>query len=327
MNFEYNSIMSRGKVLYLTINRHPDGLRKIIKSCLSNAGLDYETISYEDLGSLQTANLGKFDAVLLAPARRIHPEILRGLSRSKLLQIWSSGYDKFNLSQAKSFGHNVANNGGSNGQSVAEHTINLMLGVSRRNIEMHNRVISGAWEGNDHGLTSRSLMGKTLGIIGFGNIGQKVATLATAFGMNIIFFDTNENLKAHPKSRSMDEILLESDYISLHIHLNDSTNCMISIQEFSKMLKKPFIINVSRAELIEKQALVTAMKNELISGCALDVHYNEPNKPDEELYQFRNVLFSPHIAGSTLDIYHEAVNFCVKNVCTALEGGPIESLL
>ena len=299
----------------------------MIRTSLSAANLEYELISYENIQDLFKLDLAHFDAVLLAPARRIDTEILKGLSSSKLIQIWSSGFDKFNLNEAKAFGHKVANNGGSNGQSVAEHTLNLMLGVSRRNYEMHGRVLAGSWEGNDHGLTSRSLKGKTLGIIGFGKIGQKVANMSTAFGMEFIFFDTDLSLKSHKKSRSIGEILSTSDYISLHIHLNESTNGILSRNEFAQMKKRPFIINVSRAELIEKQSLISAMKNGQIAGCALDVHYNEPNNPADELYQFSNTLFSPHIAGSTVDIYHDAIEFCIENICSALAGNHVQSLL
>jgi phosphoglycerate dehydrogenase-like enzyme len=319
--------MHKPHILYLTVRRHPEGLRSIVEREITRANLDFTVISYEEIHKLSDMDLSKFDAVLLAPARYLDIKILKNLTNSKLLQIWSSGFDKFNLVEAKTHGHQVANNGGSNGQSVAEHTLNLILGVSRRNYEMHQRVLEGKWDGNDHGLTSRSLYGKVLGLIGFGNIGQKVGDMASTFGMKYIFFDSNPDLEQHERFRSLDEILSMSDYISLHIHLNESTRNILSKEQFLQMERRPFIINVSRAELIERQALVNAMKSGQIAGCAMDVHYEEPNNFGDELYKFPNTLFSPHIAGSTFDIYQEAVSFCINNICAALDGAKINSLI
>jgi len=146
-------------------------------------------VSYDSIGEINDVPLEEVGAVLLAPARHFPPEYMDHLEECKLMQIWSSGYDKFNIEDANSRGIPVANNYGSNAFSVAEHTILMMLGVSRCAPEMHERVVTENWKGNDHGMSSYSLSGKILGIVGLGNIGTLVAKRAEALGMRILFSD------------------------------------------------------------------------------------------------------------------------------------------
>ncbi|MDA7715946.1 hypothetical protein N8797_01070, partial [Pontimonas sp.] len=175
------------KLLWMTIDRHPESLRTLIREQLTETGWEIFEVSYDSIDAVESVPLEEITAVLLAPARYFPPGYMDRLAQCKLMQIWSSGYDKFNIDDAHSRGIPVANNHGSNATSVAEHTILMMLGVSRRAPEMHNRVITGNWAGNDHGMTSYSLSGKTLGIVGLGNIGTLVAKRAEALGMKIIF--------------------------------------------------------------------------------------------------------------------------------------------
>jgi phosphoglycerate dehydrogenase-like enzyme len=320
--------MKRGKILYLTVRRHPQELRELIRTELREASLEFVEVEYEDLDGFDMATLEDFSAVLLAPARKVPPEVIRGLVNCQLIQIWSSGYEKFDTNFAKELGHKIANNGGANSRSVAEHTMNLLLGVSRRNIEMHHRVISGEWAGNDHGMTSHSLNDKTLGLIGYGKVARIVEELALVFKMKVIFTDIQERLKLNPNYRPLDTLVKEADYISLHMHLTKQTTGMINNQLFNLMApRQPFIINVSRAELIDEASLIKALSERSIRGLAMDVHYKEPNLSDSPLYAFRNTLFSPHVAGSTIETYLIAINFCVQNIRRALDGLKIESLI
>jgi phosphoglycerate dehydrogenase-like enzyme len=251
------------------------------------------------------------------------------LTNCTLIQIWSSGYDKFNIDDARERKIPVANNHGANAVSVAEHAILMMLGVSRRIPEMHERVITGNWAGNDHGMSSYSLNGKTLGIVGLGNIGRLVATRAEALGMAIRFADPN--VKVSPQgswvSSDFEKLLGIADYLSFHVHLTDATRGMVNMANIHRLERQPFLINVSRAELIDYEALLFALDNQLVKGVAIDAHYEEPTGPDDRLFSFPNVLVSPHVAGSTVDSYYDTIDACISNITRAVAGEEAHGLL
>ena len=312
------------KLLWMTINRHPESLRNLIREQLAETGWDIYEVSYDSMEAIEDVPLEGIDAVLLAPARHFPSEYLDRLSQCKLMQIWSSGYDKFNIEDAHSRGIPVANNHGSNAISVAEHTILMLLGISRRAPEMHDRVITGNWTGNDHGMTSYSLSGKTLGIVGLGKIGTLVAHRAEALGMTIVFSDPEVDSSPSPRwgKKTFDELLGHSDYITFHVHLGPETRNMINSDNVALLKKQPFLINVSRAELIEKKALLDALESKKIRGVAIDAHYDEPTDPADSLLSHPNVFFSPHVAGSTVDSYLDTINACVLNIARAIEELP-----
>ena len=322
--------MEQKKVLWLTIERHPESLKALIRHKLAATSWEVFEIRYEDMDSVDKLPLETISGVLLAPAREIPLRILSRLETCSLLQIWSSGFDKFNLGDAQKFGIPVANNHGSNAVSVAEHTLLLMLGVSRRAPEMHSRVVQGKWAGNDHGMGSYSLSGKTLGIIGMGRIGTLVAVRALAFGMKVVYTDPNVSQSESPAgSRRVEwgELLRMSDYISLHLHHTKDTRNLLNADAFASMEKRPFIINASRAELIDRKALIGAMHKGEIRGLGIDAHYKEPTSEQDELWQFSQVFTTPHVAGSTVDSYMETVDACITNLAVAFEGRPPQGLI
>jgi len=308
----------------MTIDRHPESLRNLIREQLAETGWGIYEVSYDSIDTIEDVPLEEIDAVLLAPARYFPSEYLDRLSQCKLMQIWSSGYDKFNIEDAHSRGIPVANNHGSNAISVAEHTILMLLGISRRAPEMHDRVITGNWAGNDHGMTSYSLSGKTLGIVGLGKIGTLVAHRAEALGMTIVFSDPGVDSSPSPRwgKKTFDELLGHSDYITFHVHLGPETRNMINSDNVALLKKQPFLINVSRAELIEKKALLDVLESKTIRGVAIDAHYDEPTDPADSLLSHPNVFFSPHVAGSTVDSYLDTINACVLNIARAIEELP-----
>lgn len=310
-------------ILWMTIDRHPDSLKNLIRHQLGSTGWNVFEIPYESIEALADIPLEDIDAVLLAPARYFPPEYMDRLIKCRVLQIWSSGYDKFNIKDAHDRGLTVANNHGSNAISVAEHAILMILGVSRRAPEMHNRVIDGNWVGNDHGMASFSLHGKTLGIVGLGNIGTLVAKRAEALGMKVLFADPGIEISPSTqwKKVSFDQLLQQSDYVTFHVHLAPDTRDMINETNLDLLVKRPFIINVSRGELISYNAAIKALEKGLIKGLAIDAHYEEPTSRDDPLFQFANVFFSPHVAGSTVDSYLNTVNSCLNNMEAVLAGG------
>lgn len=322
--------MRKHKILWISIQRHPEALRSLIREKLYEAGFEVLESSYETIDELDEFPLEQVSAVILTPARRIPVAYLARLQECRLIQIWSSGYDKFNIQDAVTFGLRVANNNGANADSVAEHTMLMILGLSRRVIEMHGRVVAGNWSGNDHGMSSSSLKSKTLGLIGMGRIGSRVARLAHAFGMKVIYVDPEVPPSVFGDSFSrveMDDLLCHSDYISLHIHSNHSTQGLISFEEFRKMEGRPFLINPSRADLVNRDSLIAALKSGRIRGLAMDAHYVEPTSPSDELWEFDNLLVSPHVAGSTFESYAHTMDFCIDNANAAISGIPVRSVV
>lgn len=316
-------------LLWMTIDRHPESLKTLIRERLHSAGFEVLEVSYDSLDSLSALPLESVDAILMAPARYFPTEHMNRLTTCKLIQIWSSGYDKFNIDDARERKIPVANNHGSNAVSVAEHAILMMLGASRRIPEMHQRVITGNWAGNDHGMSSYSLNGKTLGIVGLGNIGRLVATRAEALGMTIHY--TDPNVVAPPEGSwsptDFDTLLSVADYLSFHVHLTDATRGLLNMGNVGRLERQPFLINVSRAELIDYDALLFALENELVKGVAIDAHFEEPTRADDTLFSFPNVLVSPHVAGSTVDSYYDTIDACIANITKAVNGEEVIGLL
>ena len=177
------------KVGYATIARHPESLRDLIRSELSFWDWEVIEFSYDDSDQSIKDKLKLCDGVLFAPARFLSYDVLKAAEKCKIFQIWSSGYDKFNVDAARKLGIPLCNNGGGNSVSVAEHTIMLILAIYKNLINAHAMTLSGNWSGNQHGMDQFTLEGKTLGLIGLGAIGRGVAIRAKAFGADVIYYD------------------------------------------------------------------------------------------------------------------------------------------
>jgi phosphoglycerate dehydrogenase-like enzyme len=195
----------------------------------------------------------------------------------KLVQLLSAGYDRCDIEAARRAGVPICNNGGANSVAVAEHTLMLMLAVCRRLIWQHQNVASGRWRGNNwQEKHVYELEGKTLGIIGLGTIGKKVARLAQAFDMQVIYFDVLRLNEAEEDAvgarfRLFDEVLAQSDIVSLHVPLLPSTKHMISTRELRLMQKHAFLINTCRGPVVDEPALIAALSDSRIAGAGLDV--------------------------------------------------------
>jgi len=307
------------KLVYLLESRIPERLRELVINRIEQAGFEWRQLLYSDSISRQREALSWADAVLCAPGRNLDADVMRSANHLLMYQLWSSGYDKFNCSLARACGVPVANNGGSNGTSVAEHTIMLMLAVSRQLPAMHDRTVTGNWSGNNHGTDLFMLSGKTLGIIGLGNIGTKVAKRALAFGMRVIYSDAVDKKLSGHGLRELErvtktELVSESDIISLHLHLTDETKGLISRAEFDKMKATTILINVSRAGLVDQDAFRRALDERIIWGAGLDVYPTEPTEKGDPILSHPRVVATPHTAGSTIDILKQAIDESVANL-------------
>ena len=320
---------SKHRLLYVYKNRVPKKLRDLVLSFIPKNKFVIKMMEYDISDQEKIKNLKWAEVVLFAPGRFLSDEIMANCKHIKLMQLWSSGYEKFNIKSAKKYKIPVANNGGGNAISVSEHAVMLMLAVFKWLPKSHWRTVTGNWAGNSHGMDMFTLNGKTLGIVGFGNIGREVARKVSGFDMKVLYYDIvkakTEIEKIYNVSYcSFNKLVSKSDIITLHLHSNKKTENIIGTKELQIMKNNAVLINVSRAQLVDQKALYTTLKNKKIAGAGLDVFINEPTIGDEPLLNLPNVVATPHMAGSTFDAYNIAINRCIQNLVRVVENKDIK---
>lgn len=255
--------------------------------------------------SIEDAPAEVFEANILGIRSRskLSKEVLQKFKNLSCIGCFCIGTDQVDLTAAKKLGIPVFNAPFSNTRSVAELVIGEIIALYRRlhivNVEMHK----GLWSKNAAGCNE--IKNKTLGIIGYGNIGAQVGIIADALGMNVYYHDVENKLPfgSNHQVNSLDELLKISDVITLHVPQDKSTNNIINRGTIAKMKKGVFIINNSRGNVVDIDALADALESKHVAGAAIDVFPIEPASNAEEfvspLRKFDNVLLTPHIGGST----------------------------
>jgi phosphoglycerate dehydrogenase-like enzyme len=241
----------------------------------------------------------------LGLARRMGGEFFRSAPRLKLVQLLSAGYDHVDVEAARKAKVPVSNNGGANAIAVAEHTLMLMLAVLKKLVRFHNDVVAGRWRvGNLADIRVLELAGRTLGIVGLGNIGKKVARRAAAFDMDVQYYDIARLTEDQEDALGvrfvlLDELLRTSDVVSLHVPLDDSTRGMIGARELGLMRPDAILVNTCRGPVVDEAALHQALAQGRIAGAGLDVMVDEPPAASHPMLSLPNVTFTPHSAGPT----------------------------
>jgi len=241
----------------------------------------------------------------LGLARRMGGEFFRSAPNLKLVQLLSAGYDHVDVEAARKSKVPVSNNGGANALAVAEHTIMLILAVLKRVVQFHNSVAAGKWRvGNPADVRVYEMANRTLGIVGLGNIGKKVARRARAFETKVQYYDIRRLSEADEDALGVrfvlfDELLRTSDIVSLHVPLDDSTRNLIDGRALGLMKREAIIVNTCRGPVIDENALYDALKSNRIAGAGLDVMVEEPPKENHPLFSLPTVTLTPHSAGPT----------------------------
>jgi phosphoglycerate dehydrogenase-like enzyme len=248
------------------------------------------------------------------------PEFYRAAPRLKLIQLISAGYDRLDVEAARQARVPVANNGGANSVAVAEHTMMLILAVYKRLAWQHNNVVAGKWRIGDLGEQRvYELAGKTLGIVGLGTIGKKVARRAPAFDMTVRYYDIvrlseDQEDALGVRFALFPELLRTSDVVSLHVPLNASTRNMMGAREFTLMKDTAILINTCRGPVVDEAALHQALTTNQIAGAGLDVMVQEPPVTDHPLFKLDNVTITPHMAGPTWENWAKAFRNGFDNI-------------
>lgn len=240
--------------------------------------------------------IADFHVTVVRGATKITRRVIESASNLELIIRAGIGLDNIDLEAAQEKGIQVANTPAATSISVAEHTFGLMLAAVRNHGKANLSMKEHRWEKKV--LSGTELYGKTLGIVGAGRIGQEVAKRALAFGMTVIAYDVIEiKTDLDIKQVSFDELLAQSDIISLHLPLTDQTKHMVSNQEFEKMKDGTIIINAARGGTIDESALLQALQAEKVRAAAIDVFEKEP--PDDfSLIDHPNVIATPHIGAA-----------------------------
>ena len=249
-------------------------------------------------------------------------EVLHQLPRLRLISTCSIGTDMIDLEAAKKRGITVSNQPGRTAPVVAEHAFGLMFAIAKRAAFFTESMRAGRWPRMDHVY----LRGKTLGIIGTGNIGAEMARLGSAIGMNVIAWTYNPSLERAEqlgvKFVSLDELLCTADVVSIHAKLTDDSRGLIGKQQFESMKPNSLLVNVARGPIVDTNALVEALHCGHLAGAAIDVFDQEPIPADHPLLGCEQVVLTPHCADMTpegVDLLNEGA---VDNVIAFIQGRP-----
>jgi phosphoglycerate dehydrogenase-like enzyme len=285
----------------------------------------FETVIISDSEVL--ASLPNTEYMVCYPHVPMKDAFYKAVPKLKLVQLLSAGYDNVDLEAARRAKVPLSNNGGANAISVSEHAIMLMLTVARKVVWQHGSVSGGRWRGNGPAPRMYELHDKTLGIVGFGTIGKKVARLAQPFGMHVQYFDIarlseGEADRHNVKFRLLRELLRSSDVVSLHVPLNDSTRHMIGKEELELMKPNASLVNTSRGPVIDEAALHAHLAAGKIFGAGLDVFDQEPPPSNNPLFRLDNVVLTAHFAGPTWDNHVARFRNAFDNVQRVARGEP-----
>ena len=234
--------------------------------------------------------------------------------------------DHVSLEATRRLGVVVTNTPNSSTVAVAEHALALLFSLARKIPQLDLRVRIGEWPGGQ--LTQ--LAGKTLGIVGTGSVGIRLAHIASGIGMRILVNSLSETIRDAESSNwtevSFSELLENSDAISVHARLTPETRMMFGASEFSKMKPTALFINTARGDLVDSGALVEALSNETIAGAALDVFNSEPLNSQSMLSQLPNVILTPHIASNTNEALIVSLNMVIDNVINFINGEEVPKI-
>ncbi|MCU0757846.1 MAG: 2-hydroxyacid dehydrogenase [Steroidobacteraceae bacterium] len=247
------------------------------------------------------------------------PAELAAARRLKLFQLLSAGYDWLDLDAFRRHGIPLANNDGSNAVSTAEHAVLLMLALLRQLPRHHAATAAGEWLAMQHAMQLRELRGKVVGLVGFGQIARQVARRVHGFDALVRYAKPRpatpeEEQPSGARHRSLDELLAESDIVSLHAPLGPQTRGLIDARALARMRPGSWLVNTARGALVDEAALHDALAGGHLAGAGLDVFAHEPIDPDSPLLRLPNVVLTPHVAGSTRDTWDHRMVAAWANV-------------
>lgn len=312
--------------LFITRELFPDVIEKLSKYYDVEVWDRYQPPPYEVLLS----KAREVDAMATLLTDRIDCNLLQQAKRLRIIAQYAVGYDNIDVECATRLGIYVTNTPGVLTEATAELTWALILSLARRIVEADHFVRWGEWYRLKTGwhplmLLGVELKGKTLGVVGLGRIGSRVAEIGIkGFGMKVIYYDVirREDLEKALgiEYRDLDQLLQEADIVTIHVPLTKETYHMINEERLKKMKRSALLINTARGAVIDTEALVKALREGWIAGAALDVFEREPIDPNHPLMAFKNVVLAPHIGSATYETRHAMAELVAENLIAFYEG-------
>jgi D-3-phosphoglycerate dehydrogenase len=269
-------------------------------------------------------NIADVNGVIVRANGRVSRRLMQAAPSLQVVGRHGVGVDNIDVEAAAALGIVVVNTPGVMTESVAEHCLGLMLALSKRIVSADKAARRGDWEVR-YTYTGDELFGKTLGVVGFGQIGQRVARLChRALDMRVVYCDVLEYGEAAAtvgaRRSSLDELLALADVVSLHVPLLPATKGLIAEAELRRMKPSAFLINAARGPVVDEAALVVALKEGWIAGAGLDVFEAEPAEADNPLFALDNVVVTPHMASHTHEATRRMAVTVVSDVLAVLDG-------
>ncbi len=332
MVIDFNVSLKLGNVvlrlkpkLFITRELFPDVIKRLEEYYEVEVWDRYQPPPYEVL--LEKAR--EVDALGSLLTDRIDCNLLKQAKRLRIVAQYAVGYDNIDIKCATELGIYVTNTPGVLTEATAELTWALLMATARRIVEADHFVRWGEWwrlrtGWHPHMMLGTELQGKTLGIIGLGRIGSRVAEFAKVFGMRVIYYDVirKEELerKLGIEYKDLDTLLKEADIVTVHTPLTKETYHLINEERLKKMKRGAILINTSRGKVIDTEALVKALREGWIKAAGLDVHEEEPLNPNHPITAFNNVVLLPHIGSATYETRHRMAELVAENLIAFYEG-------
>ena len=300
-------------------------MRVLVREPIAEAGIellrerfDVDVDSNGDLGD----RIGDYDAIVIRSATKLTADLIERADRLKVIGRAGVGVDNVDVEAATRRGIVVANAPESTVTSAAEHTVGLLVALARNIPQAHAALKQGRWERSAWG--GVELEGKTLGVLGFGRIGQQVARRALGLGMRVVAYDpfvVKERFRELGIERveSPDEVLTAAEFLTLHLPLTPETRGFLGREAIAKLPEGARVINAARGELVDEEALIEALRSGRLAAAAVDVYAEEPYQGP--LLELDNVVATPHLAASTEEAQDRAGVIVAEQVVAALEGG------
>jgi D-3-phosphoglycerate dehydrogenase len=271
--------------------------------------------------------IGDYDGIVIRSATKLTPELIGRAGRLRVIGRAGVGVDNVDVESATKRGIVVANAPESNVVTAAEHTMALLLALARNVPQAYVSLTEGKWERSK--FSGVELYEKTLGILGFGRIGQLVAQRARGFGMRVLAFDPFVSAERYrelrvEKAESVDDIYAQAEFITVHLPKTPETQGFLDAEAFAKMRDGVRVLNVARGGLIDEQALQEALDSGKVAGAALDVFPSEP-MTEHALFAYPNVVVTPHLGASTAEATDRAGYQSAEQVVAALTGGVVST--
>lgn len=282
---------------------------------------EYHTTKQEDVIS----RIGDADIILLNKLI-IDEKVMSSCPNLKFIGLFATGFNTIDVKYAAEHGITVCNAGHYSTNAVAQHTLALILNHYNQIANYHNAVQGGVWEKSElttlYDFPTDELYGKTVGIIGYGHIGKRVAELCRAFGTRVLVYTRTPKEDASAEFVSFDKLLEKSDVISMHCPLTSENRLMMNKGAFAKCKKKPLFVNTARGGLVDEEALKEAVESGLLSGAALDAITVEPMR-NCILKGVENITITPHAAWAPMSTRIKLLGITVDCIKNWLEGHPI----